>query len=416
MENDRSSFLQDLFYEIEQDMNLALKDEDLESVKYHFLRVFRILARADELIGKALTDESSEIERFITLKASIQKSISDWRTKLAIHFDQEGMYEEAEDEWLAALAYPSDDSDRYIQYAHSVLRNKNLFVNKDIQENMEFVNIYNVKDIKIVLKRARFAAKSFVSEQGMNDPTGYILTWIDLIEKAIDEREDLQLALSKQEDFASLETVMGELDLLIGMRTIKRKIKEISDWVTFSQMRRDEGLKVDEISLHMVFSGNPGTGKTTVARIVAKVLKALGVLKKGHLIEVGRSDLVAEYVGQTATKTMKKIKEAEHGVLFIDEAYSLTRSSGNDFGIEAIDTLVKAMEDNRGQLVVILAGYPDEMRTFMESNPGLRSRFKYHIEFPDYSIEELLQIHDVLLKEKQYKISRRSPDHCQRNH
>ena len=124
----------------------------------------------------------------------------------------------------------------------------------------------------------------------------------------------------------------------------------------------------------MVFSGNPGTGKTTVARIVAKIFKALGVLKKGHLVEVGRSDLVAEYVGQTAVKTMSKIKEAEHGVLFIDEAYSLTRSGGNDFEIEAIDTLVKAMDDNRKNLVVILAGYPNEMQQFIQANPGLYSR------------------------------------------
>lgn len=214
----------------------------------------------------------------------------------------------------------------------------------------------------------------------------------------------MQQALNFEEDDISTERALSDLNGLIGMETVKAKVREISDWISFSKLRSKEGLKVDKLSYHMVFSGNPGTGKTTVARLIAQIYKSLGVLKKAHLVEVGRSDLVAEYVGQTAMKTMAKIKEAEHGILFVDEAYSLVRSKSNDFGMEAIDTLVKAMEDKRSSLVVILAGYPAEMERFIQSNPGLYSRFNYHIAFPDYSSKDLLQILQKMLIEKQYRM------------
>ncbi|MNC18344.1 Stage V sporulation protein K [compost metagenome] len=155
----------------------------------------------------------------------------------------------------------------------------------------------------------------------------------------------------------------------------------------------------------MVFSGNPGTGKTTVARIVGSIFQAMGILQKGHVVEVDRSDLVAEYVGQTAVKTMGKLKEAYEGVLFIDEAYSLTRSTDHDFGIEAVDTIVKEMEDKRNKLVVILAGYPQEMKGFLNSNPGLHSRFNHQIEFDDYSLDELMRINSLMLSKRQYRLT-----------
>ena len=163
-------------------------------------------------------------------------------------------------------------------------------------------------------------------------------------------------------------------------------------------------MKTVPVSNHLVFTGNPGTGKTTVARILARLYKKIGVLSKGQLVETDRSGLVAGYVGQTALKTQKKIEEAMGGVLFIDEAYSLAQGSsqGTDFGQEAVDTLLKAMEDHRDEFIVIAAGYTKPMETFIHSNPGLKSRFNKFIEFPDYTIDELMQIFELNLKKYQY--------------
>lgn len=405
MRKERTFFVADSYKDLKEDMKTALIENDNETIKYNFLRFYRLLKKTRDYIDHAIISKHhDEVEELLKISSKIQRIISKWHAELAFISEMAGEYDLSEREWLSALSFDAD-AEHYIQYGHAVLRNKNLYVNKDIEENIGFVNIFNVSDIKTSLKRARLAVKSAEISQGKHESTSYFLTWIDLMEKKIDDREDLVQALSSPRNEISLEANIDELNQLIGLAAVKKKIKEISDWVTFTKMRREQGFKTDEISLHMVFSGNPGTGKTSVARIIAKIFKALGVLKKGHLVEVGRSDLVAEYVGQTAIKTMKKIKEAEHGILFIDEAYSLTRSGGNDFGIEAIDTLVKAMEDNRKNLVVILAGYPNEMRHFIQTNPGLYSRFKYHVDFPDYSIDELMKIHSVLLKEKQYKIT-----------
>ncbi len=181
---------------------------------------------------------------------------------------------------------------------------------------------------------------------------------------------------------------MEQLDALIGLKTIKHDVKELTDFARVQKMRKDAGLKSVPVSLHLVFSGNPGTGKTTVARILGKLYKKIGILSGGQLIEVDRSGLVAGYVGQTAIKTQEQIKKALGGVLFIDEAYSLSKKD-DPYGEEAIDTILKAMEDNRDNLVVIVAGYTGPMEKFINSNPGLKSRFNKYIEFPDYTVEEL---------------------------
>ena len=195
---------------------------------------------------------------------------------------------------------------------------------------------------------------------------------------------------------------ISDLDNLIGLNSVKEEVKTLRNYILIQQEREKQGLKSTPVSYHCVFTGNPGTGKTTVARIVADVYRSLGVLKKGHLVETDRSGLVADYVGQTATKTNKIIDRALDGVLFIDEAYSLATGGDNDYGKEAIATLLKRMEDNRDRLVVILAGYSDEMKQFIDSNPGLQSRFNRYIHFPDYNADELFQIFEVNCQKHDY--------------
>ena len=186
---------------------------------------------------------------------------------------------------------------------------------------------------------------------------------------------------------------MAELGNLIGLAGVKQEVLASINLLKINNMRKDKGLPELQTSRHMVFTGQPGTGKTTVARIMAKIYKSLGVVSKGHLVETDRSGMVAGYVGQTALKTAQVIRKAKGGVLFVDEAYALSSEEGsNDFGKEAIDTLVKGMEDYRDDLVVIVAGYPDEMKKFIDMNPGLRSRFNKYINFDNYSAHEMLKI------------------------
>lgn len=202
-----------------------------------------------------------------------------------------------------------------------------------------------------------------------------------------------------------VDAVLHELDNLVGLKDVKHMIHEIRAYIEVQQKRQQLGLAISPTTLHMIFAGAPGTGKTTVACIIGRLFQTLDVLPKGQMLEVERADLVGEYIGHTAQKTRDVVRRALGGVLFVDEAYSLARGGDKDFGKEAIDTLVKAMEDQRDQFLLILAGYPNEMADFLSANPGLRSRFPIHMHFPDYAPSELMAIVRTMLAERQYQLT-----------
>lgn len=204
---------------------------------------------------------------------------------------------------------------------------------------------------------------------------------------------------------------LTELNRMIGLESVKEEVNKIIATLNFNKMRKEKGLPGMVMSRHMVFTGNAGTGKTSVARILGQIFKEYGILSKGHFIETSREDLIGRYIGETAPKTKKKVEEALGGVLFIDEAYSLVpKDDSRDFGSEAISTLIKMMEDHRDDLIVIVAGYREEMQRFIDSNQGLKSRFSKYIDFPDYSPEEMQQIFDRQAKEGQYVVSAKARD------
>jgi Holliday junction resolvasome RuvABC ATP-dependent DNA helicase subunit len=203
----------------------------------------------------------------------------------------------------------------------------------------------------------------------------------------------------------SLDEVLAELDALIGLENVKAEVRRLTSMLQVQQIRAERGLPVIEVSHHLVFTGNPGTGKTTVARLLAQIYRAVGVVSNGHLVETDRSKLVAGFVGQTALKTLETLEASLGGMLLIDEAYALARGGDNDFGREAIDTLVKFMEDHRDDLAIVAAGYTAEMANFIDANPGLKSRFTRTISFPDYTVDELVSIFLGLGEKSQYSCS-----------
>lgn len=222
----------------------------------------------------------------------------------------------------------------------------------------------------------------------------------------------------KEEKEGTKETVndlMAELNSLTGLHTVKEDLNALINLMRVQKMREENGMKQTGINKHMVFMGNPGTGKTTVARLLGGIYAGIGVIEKGHLVEVDRSGLVSGYIGQTAMKVQDVVNEALGGILFVDEAYTLTSSKGqNDFGQEAVDTLLKAMEDHRDDLIVIVAGYTDLMQEFLDSNPGLRSRFNKYIMFEDYTAKEQLEIFRFMCRDMDYALSKEASEEAER--
>ena len=238
---------------------------------------------------------------------------------------------------------------------------------------------------------------------------------LNLRESDYIENKESDLNNDGNEEEESLQELLEKLNSFTGLDDVKKDVNSLINLLQIRKIREKRGMKQMPMSLHLVFSGNPGTGKSTVARLLAKIYCKLGVLTKGHLVEVDRSGLVGGYVGQTAIKVQEVIQKSLGGILFIDEAYSLTANKGeNDYGLEAVDTLLKGMEDHRDNLVVIVAGYPDLMNEFLNSNPGLRSRFNKFINFADYKPEELVDIFENMCKKSGYRTTRECMGYLQK--
>lgn len=288
------------------------------------------------------------------------------------------------------------DGDVAMKYVQATLAEKGIRVGDDVELN----TVSDLKDLYNTLQRT-YKITELASQ--LNVDVQKTLEWLHLTIREIEKIEHFD-----QQKKDTKESILKELEQMIGLDSIKQEIYDLLDWIEFSKLRKQAGFKTQPLTLHTVYSGNPGTGKTTIARLVGRLLKAMGLLSSGHMVEVSRQDLVAEYVGQTAVKTQKQINLAQGGVLFIDEAYSLARGGDTDFGKEAIDTLVKGMEDKRDQFVIILAGYRHEMKELIKINPGLESRFTRYFDFPDYDVDELMQIAELQLRQSQYVLEDRA--------
>ncbi len=325
-----------------------------------------------DVFGKSFVDKIEDKVSTIklsddALKKIVENLLNDLEKKSETQFELDLVIEDSIKDYLLSVYEPNDGVDSLTPIVDKIYTN---LVNITLANND--INVLTLKYDGTL--RAVFNEKSFDLE--INDDSSK-------------EREEIQ----------------KELDEIVGLKSVKDYLLSLENHIKITQIRKQKGLKTSEVSKHMIFTGNPGTGKTTIARIVSRMMKACGILKQGQLVEVTRADLVGKYVGHTAPLTMDVINSALGGVLFIDEAYSLYRGKDDSFGLEAIDTLVKGMEDHRDDLIVILAGYSKEMEEFLTANSGLKSRFANIIHFDDYSGEEMTLISKSIAKSKGYVIS-----------
>lgn len=286
-------------------------------------------------------------------------------------------------------------------------------------------DIYGNKKAKYLVETYRLIGQNYLAgnesagDKEINALSKYCMMLDDCLKEygllRPDKKSEPITKGEKQEKKEDINDLMAELNSLTGLKTVKEDLNALIDLMRVQKMREENGMKQTGINKHMVFMGNPGTGKTTVARLLAEIYAGIGVVEKGHLVEVDRSGLVSGYIGQTAMKVQDVVEEALGGILFVDEAYTLTSSKGqNDFGQEAVDTLLKAMEDHRDDLIVIVAGYTDLMQEFLDSNPGLRSRFNKYIIFEDYTAEEQFEIFCFMCKGMDYVLSKEAAKEAER--
>lgn len=398
------------------DLNIRFHTTSFKAV-YNFQKGLEELIKGDlkEAVARYMADEKAE-KQLKEAEAS-KPSIYDPRVRLKLYMSEDSLFLDA----VKFVVADNNGSTSALQRKFSIGYNRAGRM-IDWMEDLGFVSISRgglSREVKVDMDYVNFllnednpsytdnSVPSTKSKHKVGDkhPTKPWV-WTEYTPGKFDWRKDKDASGEPdQTKSPSTKDVSKELDSLIGMASVKGEIAKLQNFIKIQLVRKSQGLKTSPISYHCVFTGNPGTGKTTVARIIAQIYKDLGILSKGHLVETDRSGLVAEYVGQTAVKTNKIIDSALDGVLFIDEAYSLVQGYSNDFGLEAISTLLKRMEDDRERLVVILAGYGDEMKTFIDSNPGLQSRFNRYIHFDDYSADELFEIFLLNAKKNQYVLT-----------